>query len=43
MVVFQRLNGITAPLREPQGLEDPPEKLEAERQVTQDFINNGKL
>ena len=29
--VWQRLNGIAAPLREPQGPEDTPEKPEAER------------
>lgn len=39
----QRLHGITAPLREPPGPEDTPEKLEAERQTAQDFIDNGGL
>ena len=29
------------PLREPQVLEDTAEKLEAERQAAQDFIDNG--
>jgi hypothetical protein len=43
--VFQRLNGITAPLPlpEPQGPDDTPEKLEAERQAAQNFIDNGML
>jgi hypothetical protein len=31
------------PLREPQGPEDTPEKLEAECQAVQDVIDNGKL
>jgi hypothetical protein len=30
-------------LREPPGPEDTPEKLEAERQAAQDFIDNGAL
>ena len=35
------MNDIPAMLREPQGEEDTPEKLEAERQAAQEFINNG--
>jgi hypothetical protein len=35
--MFRRLNA----LREPQGPEDTPEALEAERQAAQDFIDNG--
>ena len=31
------------PLREPQGPEATPEKLEAERQAAQDFIDNGAV
>jgi hypothetical protein len=41
-VYCQRLNAITAPLREPQGPEDTAEKLKAEREAAQDFIGNGK-
>jgi hypothetical protein len=37
----QRLNGITATLREPTGPDDTPEKLEEERLAAQDFIDNG--
>jgi hypothetical protein len=37
----QRLNEIPATLREPQGDDEAPEKLEAERQVAQDFIDTG--
>jgi len=40
-VYSQRLNAITAPLRETQVPEDTAEKLEAERQAAQDFIDNG--
>jgi hypothetical protein len=36
----QRLNDITAPLRETTEGETP-EQLEAERQAAQDFIDNG--
>ena len=40
---MQRLNEIPATLREPQGDEDTPEKLEAERQAAQEFIDTGTL
>ena len=40
-VYSQRLNAITAPLRETQVPEDTAEKLEAECQAAQDFIDNG--
>jgi len=39
----QRLNGIVATLREPQGPEDTPDKLEEERQAAQLFIDTGWL
>jgi SWI/SNF-related matrix-associated actin-dependent regulator of chromatin subfamily A member 5 len=39
----QRFNEITAPLREPLGPEDTPERLDAECQAAQDFIDNGVL
>jgi SWI/SNF-related matrix-associated actin-dependent regulator of chromatin subfamily A member 5 len=38
---MQRLNEILATIREPQGEDDTPEKLEAERQAAQDFIDTG--
>ncbi|KAF8079370.1 SNF2 family N-terminal domain-containing protein [Lyophyllum atratum] len=38
----RRLNGITATIRETITPEDTPEKLEAERQVAQDFIDNAE-
>lgn len=38
---IQRLNEIPATLREPQGEDDTPEKLEAERQAAQEFIETG--
>jgi hypothetical protein len=38
---FQRLNEIPATLREPQGEDDTPERLEAERQAAQEFIDTG--
>jgi hypothetical protein len=38
---IQRLNEILATIREPQGEDDTPEKLEAERQAAQDFIDTG--
>jgi len=38
---FQRLNEIPATLREPQGEDDTPEKLEAEQQAAQEFIDTG--
>ncbi|RDB30756.1 ISWI chromatin-remodeling complex ATPase ISW2 [Hypsizygus marmoreus] len=42
LAVHKRLNGITATLREPAGPEDTPEKLEAERQAAQEFIDNAE-
>ncbi|KAG5652539.1 hypothetical protein H0H81_004649 [Sphagnurus paluster] len=42
LAVHKRLNGISATLREPVGPEDTPEKLEAERQAAQDFIDNAE-
>jgi len=42
LAVHKRLNGITAPLREPLSPEDTPERLEAERQAAQDFIDNAE-
>ncbi|KAG6826565.1 hypothetical protein H0H92_015298 [Tricholoma furcatifolium] len=42
LAVHKRLNGITATLREPAGPEDTPEKLEAERQAAQDFIDTAE-
>jgi len=42
LAVHKRLNGITAPLRETQLPEDTAEKLEAERQAAQDFIDNAE-
>ena len=41
ILATQRLNEIPATLREPQGNDDTPEKLEAERQAAQDFIDTG--
>ena len=38
----QRLNEIPATIREAQGEDDTPEKLEAERQAAQEFIDTGK-
>jgi hypothetical protein len=38
---FQRLNEIPATLRESQGEDDTPEKLEAEQQAAQEFIDTG--
>ena len=38
----QRLNEIPATVREAQGEDDTPEKLEAERQAAQEFIDTGK-
>jgi hypothetical protein len=40
---FQRLNGISATLREPLGPEDTPEVLEEERKADQELIDNGML
>jgi len=42
MAVHKRLNGILATAREPQGEEDTPEKLEEERLIAQEFIDNGE-
>ncbi|KAG6888387.1 hypothetical protein C0995_008708 [Termitomyces sp. Mi166 len=42
LAVHKRLNGIAATLREPAGPEDTPEKLEAERQAAQDFIDTAE-
>ncbi|KAF8232381.1 SNF2 family DNA-dependent ATPase [Tricholoma matsutake] len=42
LAVHKRLNGIVATVREPQGPEDTPEKLEEERQAAQDFIDNAE-
>ncbi|KAG5350414.1 hypothetical protein C0989_011178 [Termitomyces sp. Mn162] len=42
LAVHKRLNGIAATLREPAGPEDTPEKLEAERQVAQEFIDTAE-
>ena len=41
-VQFQGLNGINAITREPQGPEDTPEKLEAERVTAQELIDTGR-
>jgi SWI/SNF-related matrix-associated actin-dependent regulator of chromatin subfamily A member 5 len=43
IISFQRLNEIAAPLQEPLGPEHTPEKLDAECQAAQDFIDNGAL
>lgn len=40
--LFQRLNGIPAVAREPQGEEDTPEKLEEERVAAQEFIDTAE-
>jgi hypothetical protein len=40
---IQRLNEISATVREPQGEDDTPEKLEAERQAAQEFIDTGNI
>ena len=41
--LIQRLNEIPATVREPQGEDDTPEKLEAERLAAQEFIDTGKF
>ena len=41
ILATQRLNEIPATLRDPPGNDDTPEKLEAERQAAQDFIDTG--
>jgi hypothetical protein len=38
---IQRLNDIPAALRESQGEDDTPEKLETEQQAAQEFIDTG--
>jgi len=43
MAVHKRLNGISAVAREPQGPEDTPEWLEAERRSAQLEIDTGTL
>jgi SWI/SNF-related matrix-associated actin-dependent regulator of chromatin subfamily A member 5 len=42
MAVHKRLNGIPAVVRELQGLEDTPEKLEEERLIAQELIDTSK-
>ncbi|KAF8131403.1 SNF2 family N-terminal domain-containing protein [Boletus edulis] len=42
LAVFKRLNGIAATTREPQGPDDTPEKLEAERAPAQEFIDTAE-
>ncbi|KAI6031067.1 hypothetical protein PISMIDRAFT_671647 [Pisolithus microcarpus 441] len=42
LAVFKRMNNIAATLREPQGSEDTPEKLEAERVAAQEFIDTAE-
>ncbi|KAF8551112.1 hypothetical protein OG21DRAFT_1445699 [Imleria badia] len=42
LAVFKRLNGIPATARDPQGPEDTPEKLEAERAAAQEFIDTAE-
>ncbi|KAG9311922.1 SNF2 family DNA-dependent ATPase [Chiua virens] len=42
LAVFKCLNGIAATVREPQGAEDTPEKLEAERAAAQEFIDTAE-
>ncbi|KAF9237041.1 SNF2 family N-terminal domain-containing protein [Melanogaster broomeanus] len=42
LAVFKRLNGIAATVREPQGAEDTPEQLEAERAAAQEFIDTAE-
>nr|GAT42969.1 predicted protein [Mycena chlorophos] len=42
LAVHKRLNGITAIVREAQGPEDTPEKLEEERLAAQEFIDNAE-
>lgn len=39
--ILQRLNNISATLRETQTPEDTPEKLEEERLAAQEFIDTG--
>ncbi|TFK68179.1 hypothetical protein BDN72DRAFT_769633 [Pluteus cervinus] len=42
LAAWKRANGIAATLREPQGPEDTPEKLEQERSEAQTFIDNAE-
>ncbi|KAF8422290.1 P-loop containing nucleoside triphosphate hydrolase protein [Boletus edulis BED1] len=42
LAVFERLNGIAATTREPQGPDDTPEKLEAEWAPAQEFIDTAE-
>ncbi|EPQ59957.1 SNF2 family DNA-dependent ATPase [Gloeophyllum trabeum ATCC 11539] len=42
LAAHKRANDIPATLREPQGPEDTPEKLEAERQAEQELIDNAE-
>ncbi|KAI5991718.1 SNF2 family N-terminal domain-containing protein [Pisolithus orientalis] len=42
LAVFKRTNNIPATLRESQGPEDTPEKLEAERATAQEFIDTAE-
>ncbi|KAF8266870.1 SNF2 family DNA-dependent ATPase [Lactarius quietus] len=42
LAVYKRLNEISATLRDPQGEDDTPEKLEAERQAAQEFIDTAE-
>ncbi|KAF8715643.1 hypothetical protein AX14_012523 [Amanita brunnescens Koide BX004] len=42
LAVFKRLNGIAATVRETQGPDDTPEKLEEERQAAQELIDTAE-
>ncbi|KAI0304101.1 SNF2 family N-terminal domain-containing protein [Russula brevipes] len=42
LAVYKRLNEIPATLRDPQGEDDTPEKLEAEQQAAQEFIDTAE-
>ncbi|KZT18698.1 SNF2 family DNA-dependent ATPase [Neolentinus lepideus HHB14362 ss-1] len=42
LAAHKRANDISATLRDPQGPEDTPEKLEAERQAEQELIDNAE-
>ncbi|KAJ7590813.1 P-loop containing nucleoside triphosphate hydrolase protein [Mycena floridula] len=42
LAVHKRLNGVSATLREPPGPDDTPEKLEEERRLAQEFIDNAE-
>jgi len=43
MAVHKRLNGISAVVREPQGPEDTPDKLEEDRFIAQELIDTGTI